>query len=115
MAAYATDSGFFTRRGIVDAAIIALHVIATWGFAAGLATKAIQALAPPFEAYMMEERDTEDEPRPPAPPEMERPPIEVPPPDGPIDLPMETTTTAPNYVKDRRSTPARSPSPCVAG
>jgi protein TonB len=115
MAANAQDSNFLTRRGVVAAAIVALHVLAAWGFASGLATKAIQALAPPIEATVEEEVKQEDEPPPPPPPEMERPPVEVPPPEVTIDLPMETNTTAIQDVTDKPPPPAPPPPPRVAG
>jgi periplasmic protein TonB len=102
MAANVQDANFLTRRGVVAAAIIALHVLAAWGFASGLATKAIEALAPPIEATLEEEVKQEDEPPPPPPPEMERPPVEVPPPEVSIDLPMETNTTAIQDVTDKQ-------------
>jgi periplasmic protein TonB len=101
MAAYVQDSNFFTRRGLVAAAIITLHVLAAWGFASGLATRAIHALAPPIEATVEDEIKKDDEPPPPPPPEMERPPVEVPPPEVSIDLPMETTSTAIQDVTDK--------------
>lgn len=115
MAAITTDSNFLTRRGVVAAAIIALHVLAAWGFASGLATKAIEALAPPIEADIVEETQQEEEPPPPPPPEMERPPVEVPPPEVSIDLPMETNTTAIQDVTDKPPPPAPPPPPRVAG
>jgi protein TonB len=115
MAALAQDSNYLTRRGIVVAVIIALHVLAFLGFASGLATKAIQALAPPIEATMEEEVKQEEEPPPPPPPEMERPPVEVPPPEVTIDLPMETTNTAIQDVTDKPPPPAPPPPPRVAG
>ena len=115
MAAYAQDSNFFTRRGIVVAIIIIIHVLAFYGFASGLATKAIQALAPPIEADIVEEVKKEDEPPPPPPPEMERPPVEVPPPEVSIDLPMETTSTAIQDVTDKPPPPAPPPPVRVAG
>jgi len=102
MAANVQDANFLTRRGVVAAAIIALHVLAAWGFASGLATRAIEALAPPIEATLEEEVKQEDEPPPPPPPEMERPPVEVPPPEVSIDLPMETNTTAIQDVTDKQ-------------
>jgi protein TonB len=114
MAAYAQDSNFLTRRGVVAAAIVALHVLAAWGFASGLATRAIQALAPPIEADIVEEVKPEDQPPPPPPPEMERPPVEVPPPEVSIDLPMETTSTAIQDVTDKPP-PAPPPPVRVAG
>ena len=115
MAATTQDSNFLTRRGVVAAAIVALHVLAAWGFASGLATKAIQALAPNIEATVEEEIPQEEEPPPPPPPEMERPPVEVPPPEVTIDLPMETNTTAIQDVTDKPPPPAPPPPPRVAG
>jgi protein TonB len=115
MAAITTDSNFLTRRGIVAAAIVALHVLAAWGFASGLATRAIEALAPPIEADIVEEKVQDEEPPPPPPPEMERPPVEVPPPEVTIDLPMETNTTAIQDVTDKPPPPAPPPPPRIAG
>jgi protein TonB len=115
MAANVQDSNFFTRRGVVAAAIILLHVLAAWGFASGLATRAIEALAPPIEADIVEEVKKDEEPPPPPPPEMERPPVEVPPPEVAIDLPMETNTTAIQDVTDKSPPPAPPPPPRAAG
>lgn len=114
MAAQVQDSNFITRRGIVLAAIIALHILAAWGFASGLATRAIAALAPPIEADIVEEVKKEEQPPPPPPPEMERPPVEVPPPEVSIDLPMETTTAIQD-VTDKPPPPAPPPPPRIAG
>jgi len=115
MAANVQDSNFLTRRGVVAAAIVALHVLAAWGFASGLATRAIEALAPPIEADIVEEKVQDEEPPPPPPPEMERPPVEVPPPEVSIDLPMETNTTAIQDVTDKSPPPAPPPPPRAAG
>jgi len=115
MAANVQDSNFLTRRGVVAAAIVALHVLAAWGFASGLATRAIEALAPPIEADIVEEKIKDEEPPPPPPPEMERPPVEVPPPEVTIDLPMETNTTAIQDVTDKPPPPAPPPPPRAAG
>src|SRR5262245_17001519 len=115
MAAQVQDSGYLTRRGIVVAVIIVLHVLAFLGFASGLATRAIEALAPPIEATLEEEVKKEEEPPPPPPPEMERPPVEVPPPEVSIDLPMETNTTASQDVTDKPPPPAPPPPVRVAG
>jgi periplasmic protein TonB len=114
MAATTQDSNFLTRRGVVAAAIVALHVLAAWGFASGLATRAIEALAPPIEADIVEEKVEDEEPPPPPPPEMERPPVEVPPPEVTIDLPMETTTAIAD-ITDKTPPPAPPPPPRVAG
>src|SRR3982751_6398112 len=115
MAANVQDSNFFTRRGVVAAAIILLHVLAAWGFASGLATRAIQALAPPIEADIVEGVKKEDDPPPPPPPEMERPPVEVPPPEVAIDMPMETNTTAIQDVTDKAPPARPPPMPRAAG
>ncbi len=115
MAAYAQDSAFFTRRGIVVMLIIALHLFVAWALATGLARKVVEVIAPPIEADIVEEVKQEDEPPPPPPPEMERPPVEVPPPEVTIDMPMETNTTAIADVTDKPPPPAPPPPPRVAG
>ena len=115
MAAYAQDSSFFTRRGVVLVAIIVLHLFVLWALASGLARKMVEVIAPNIEADIVEEVKNEDEPPPPPPPEMERPPVEVPPPEVTIDLPMETTTTAIQDVTDKPPPPAPPPPPRVAG
>ena len=115
MAAYAQDSSFFTRRGIVVVLIVAIHVIAIYALATGLARKVVEVLAPPIEADIVEEVKQEDEPPPPPPPEMERPPVEVPPPEVSIDLPMETTSTAIVDVTDKPPPPAPPPVVRAAG
>src|SRR5262245_11807873 len=115
MAAQVQDSSFFTRRGIVAVAIIALHVLLAWGLASGLARKVVEVLAPPIEADIVEEVEQNEEPPPPPPPEMERPPVEVPPPEGSIDLPMETTATAIQDVPDKPPPPVPPPPPRAAG
>ena len=115
MAAYVQDSGFFTRRGIVVVLIIALHILAAWALASGLARKVVEVLAPPIEADIVEEVKPDDQPPPPPPPEMERPPVEVPPPEVSIDLPMETTSTAIQDVTDKPPPPAPPPPVRVAG
>jgi len=115
MAAYAQDSSYFTRRGVVLVAIIALHILAAWGFASGLAQKVIHLVTAPIEADIVEEVKPEDQPPPPPPPEMERPPVEVPPPEVSIDLPMETSSNAIVDVTDKPPPPAPPPPPRVAG
>ena len=115
MAAYAQDSSFFTRRGVVVVAIVGLHVLVLWALASGLARKMVEVIAPNIEADIVEEVKTDEEPPPPPPPEMERPPVEVPPPEVSIDLPMETTTTAIADITDKPPPPAPPPPPRVAG
>jgi protein TonB len=115
MPAHASDSSFFTRRGIVVIIIAGFHVLAFWALATGLAQKVVELVAPPIEADIVEEVKPEDQPPPPPPPEMERPPVEVPPPEVAIDLPMETNTTAIADITDKTPPPAPPPPPRVAG
>ena len=92
MAAYAHDSSFFSRRAVVFFVIVALHVGIAVMLATGLAHKVIEVIAPPIETNLIEEVQKREEPPPPPPPEFERPPIEVPPPEVTIDIPVESTT-----------------------
>jgi protein TonB len=112
MAAYVQDSTFFTRRGAVLAAIIGLHVFVIWALASGLAHKALELVAPPISADIVEEVKKQDLPPPPPPPELERPPVEVPPPDVNIDVPVENNNTAIQDVTDKPV--ARAPPPKAA-
>ena len=94
MAALVHDSQFMTRRGAVLVVIIALHVFIGWALATGLARRAIEVLAPPIQTTIVEETKKEEAPPPPPPPQFERPPVEVPPPDVTINMPVEESTTA---------------------
>jgi periplasmic protein TonB len=101
MVAYVQDSTFLTRRGAVLLAIIALHVFVIWALASGLARRAMELVAPPISADIVEEVKKPDQPPPPPPPEIERPPVEVPPPDVNIQMPVESTSTAIQDVTDK--------------
>jgi periplasmic protein TonB len=102
MPAYAQDVSFLSRRAIVLIAIILLHVLLAYGLATGLARKAIELIAPPIQSDIIEEVQQHDLPPPPPPPEFERPPVEVPPPDINIDVPVEPTqSTAITDVTDK--------------
>ena len=87
MATYVHDTEFFTRRTLVFAAIVALHVFILWAFATGLARKAIEVLAPPIQTDIVQEEKTKSEPPPPPPPELRKEVVEVPPPDISIAMP----------------------------
>jgi periplasmic protein TonB len=87
MAAYVHDTEFFTRRSLVLAAIIALHLFIAWALATGLARKAIEVLAPPIQTDIVQEEKTKVEPPPPPPPELRKEVVEVPPPDINIAMP----------------------------
>jgi protein TonB len=79
---------------VVFVAIVALHVFIVWAIATGLAHRAVDLIAPPIQADVVQEVEKKDEPPPPPPPQLERPPVEVPPPDVAIDLPQEAPPTA---------------------
>jgi periplasmic protein TonB len=83
-----------TRRGAVLVAIVALHVFIGWALATGLARRAIEVIAPPIQTTIVEETRKEEAPPPPPPPQFERPPVELPPPDVTINMPVETESTA---------------------
>ena len=109
MAAYAQhDSSYFSRRAIAFIVIIGVHVVLIWGFSSGLATKVINVIAPPIQTDIVQEVQKRDEPPPPPPPKMERPPVEVPPPDVAINLPQETQSTA---ITDVTNKPVQAPPP----
>jgi protein TonB len=83
-----------TKRGAVVLAIVALHGFIAWALATGLARRAIEVLAPPIQTTIVEETKKEEAPPPPPPPQFERPPVELPPPDVTINMPVESDTTA---------------------
>ncbi|MEZ5499599.1 MAG: energy transducer TonB [Steroidobacteraceae bacterium] len=112
MAAYAQDTSFFSRRGLVFLAVVGFHVLMVWALASGLARKVVQVIAQPLETDIIDEIEKQDEPPPPPPPELERPPVEVPPPDIQINIPMETSTsTAITDVTDKPVPKAPPPPP----
>lgn len=80
----AADSSLFTRRGLVLAIIIALHVGMFWLLNSGLSHQIIDVVLGPMETKMIEEAPKQDEPPPPPPPKIETPPPFVPPPE--IDI-----------------------------
>ncbi|HTX25266.1 MAG TPA: energy transducer TonB [Steroidobacteraceae bacterium] len=99
MASYTHDSQFVPRRVVtfvIAAGVqIALFVI----FETGLASRVMNIVAPPIQTDIVQEVQKRDQPPPPPPPKMERPPVEVPPPDVTINLPAETNTSAITVVK----------------
>jgi protein TonB len=114
MAAYAQihDSSFLSRRAIVFFAIAGLHVLIGWMFASGLARQVFEQVAPPIQTDLIEEIEERDTPPPPPPPEFERPPVEVPPPEVSIDIPVDTANnTAITDVTDRPVPMAPPPPP----
>jgi periplasmic protein TonB len=112
MAAYAQhDSSFFSRRAVAFVAIVLLHVLLIYGLASGLAHRVIEAVAPPIQTDIVQEVQKKDEPPPPPPPKLERPPVEVPPPDVTINVPVETNTTAITDVTNKHVEAAPPPPP----
>jgi periplasmic protein TonB len=95
MAAYARhDSSFFSQRAMFLVAIIVIHIGLIYLFESGLATRIIHAVDPPLQTTIVQDVKTRDAPPPPPPPKMERPPVEIPPPDVTINIPVESTSTA---------------------
>jgi len=91
----ATDTSFFTRRGLVFAVIIALHVGMFYLLNSGLSHQIIDVVLGPIETRMIEEAPKQDEPPPPPPPKIETPPPFVPPPEIDISIaPDAAPTTA---------------------
>jgi protein TonB len=97
---------------MVFAAILGLHVLVLWVVASGLARRIVETVAPPIETSLIEEVQERDTPPPPPPPEFERPPVEVPPPDVAIDIPVDTAqSTAITDVTDKPAPRAPPPPP----
>ena len=101
-ATYLHDSGYNGRRTVVFFAIVAVHVLLIYAFATGLATKAVNLIAPPLDTTIIEEDKNLDEPPPPPPPDLERPPVVVVPPEISITIsvdapppPITNVTTTP--------------------
>jgi protein TonB len=113
MTVYVHDSQFMTRRGAVLVVIIGLHVFIAWALATGLARRALEVIAPPIQTDIVQEVKTEKEPPPPPPPEFQKPPVEVPPPDVTIDMPVEAPATT--AITAVAATPHPSAPPVHAG
>src|SRR5690606_8599387 len=86
-------SSFFTRRGLVFAVIIALHVGMFYLLNSGLSHQIIDVVLGPIETRMIEEAPKQEEPPPPPPPKIETPPPFVPPPEISIDIPADAPPT----------------------
>jgi protein TonB len=95
MAAYARhDTAFFSRRAIIFIAIVILHIGMYLAFESGLATRIIHAADTTLETNIVQDVKQRDLPPPPPPPKLERPPVEIPPSDVQINVPVESTSTA---------------------
>jgi protein TonB len=111
MTPYKSDTQLFTRRSVVLFAIIGLHVFIGWALATGLARRALELVAPPIKTEIIDEVPKRDEPPPPPPPQMERPAVEVPPPDVDVQLPVEPQSAAIADVTDKPVLTAPPPPP----
>ena len=109
MSAYVQDTQIFTRRTVVLFAIIALHLLILWVLATGLATRAIEMVAPPIQTQIVQQTKQTVKP-PPPPPELQRQQVEVPPPVINIQVPAAEQTHAITVVKQVvRAAPAPAP------
>lgn len=92
--AYApASSSFFTRRGIVFLAIVALHGAFFWALATGMSHRVVEAVLGPIETRIIEEAPEPEDKPPPPPPKIETPPPFVPPPEVAIEIPMDAAPT----------------------
>lgn len=118
----ASDSTFFTRRGLVLAVIVLIHLGMFWVLNSGLSHQIIEVVLGPIETRMIEEAPPPDEapPPPPPPPEIQTPPPFVPPPEIVIALPaanpnttaiQQTTTQRPVAPPPPVAAPAPAPKP----
>lgn len=108
----AADSSFFTRRGLVFAVIVLLHVGMFWLLNSGLSHQIIDVVLGPIETRMIEEAPKNDEPPPPPPPKIETPPPFVPPPEIAIEIPADAPPT--NAIQNTTAVRPTAPPPPVA-
>ena len=108
----ATDTSFFTRRGLVFAVIIALHVGMFYLLNSGLSHQIIDVVLGPIETRMIEEAPKQDEPPPPPPPKIETPPPFVPPPE--IDIAITPDAPPTNAIQQTTTVRPTAPPPPVA-
>src|ERR1700685_1536662 len=115
MVAHVQDASFISRRAVVLVVIILLHVLLAYGLATRLARRAMEIIAPPIQANIVEDVQQHELPPPPPPPEFEKPPVDVPPPDINIEVPVESTTTAITQVENTPKVNTPPPAPKAAG
>jgi protein TonB len=108
----AADSSLFTRRGLVLAIIIALHVGMFWLLNSGLSHQIIDVVLGPMETKMIEEAPKQDEPPPPPPPKIETPPPFVPPPE--IDIAIAPDAPPTNAIQQTTTERPTAPPPIAA-
>ncbi|MGH8170174.1 MAG: energy transducer TonB [Steroidobacteraceae bacterium] len=94
MSAYVQDTQLFTRRTVVLFAIVALHIFIIWVLATGLASRAIQMVAPPIKTTIVQQTKQQLKPPPPPPPQLQQQQVQVPPPVVNIQVPAAEQTHA---------------------
>jgi protein TonB len=111
----AQDSSFLTRRGLVFAGIVLLHIGMFWALNSGPSHQLVDVVLGPIQTRMIEEAPKQDEPPPPPPPKIETPPPFVPPPEVSIELPAEaTSSTAITQTTTTRPVAQPPPAPVAA-
>lgn len=111
--AYAADTSFLSRRGLVFLVIVAVHVGLWYVLDSGLSHKVVQKVFGPLETAMIDEPQAAEEEPPPPPPKIETPPPFVPPPEVAIQIPTEAApATAITSVTQQR--PVATPPPVAA-
>lgn len=109
----ATDTSFFTRRGLVLATIVGLHFGMFWLLNSGLSHQIIDVVLGPIETRMIEDAPKDDnEPPPPPPPKIETPPPFVPPPE--IDIAITPDAPPTNAIQQTTAVRPTAPPPPVA-
>lgn len=94
MSVYTHDAQFFSRRALILVIAAAVQVLGFLVLEAGFAQRVMRIIAPPIQTDIVQQVEKRDQPPPPPPPKMERPPVEVPPPEVTINVPVETNSTA---------------------
>lgn len=114
MAYYPADASYFSRRGLIFAAIIALHILAIWGFATGLADSGVRYMQTILQTNIIQTEKPKDLPPPPPPVDLkERPPVQVIVPEFNISVPVDAPP--PIQVVTTRPPPAPAPVIIVPG
>ncbi len=108
---YQRNADFYSRRIVVFVVAVAVQIALFVVFETGMASRVLRVVAPPIQTDIVQEVQKHDQPPPPPPPKMERPPVEVPPPDVAINVPVETTTTAITVTPKAKPVPHAAPAP----
>jgi protein TonB len=111
MTDYTYDQGYFSRRGIVFLAIVAVHGLMIWAFATGLVGNVVKQITQDVEVSLLSQEKEEVKPPPPPKAELDTkpPPVQIPPPIVNISMPTE----APIKVVTDKPAPPPPPRPVV--